>query len=423
MKNLNRRTVLRGLGGLTLGLPWLEAMAQSSFSPNNVRLAYLFFPNGVIPEHWTPGRGKLDKLPKTLSPLEPIKKMVNVHTGLAHPTKYSHVPGVASFLSGAEIKKGVGELGVGQSTDILAAEHLGKYTSFSSLELSLVGTLGSGLEHGYIHTMGAYISWLDKRTPLPRERVPLNAYHRLFKGSRKSVRTPEETNSLLDFVKEDVIAMKRSLGKEDLYRIDQYFSSIRSLEKRILKATKGDQPLPRDAKKPQSGIPKDARTYSDLMLDIMVLAFQTNRTKVASLMLGLAWGHGLNFDFLGVRGGIHNNSHHNNDPTKIKHTEAVTRFHVGVYSKFLQKLQAVKEGDKTLLDNSLVLLGSDLWDGNKHSSDQRAILVGGKGGGSVSTGNHILHAKGKPLNNLYVGMMKTAGCPVSKFGNSTGALI
>jgi hypothetical protein len=137
MKKFDRRTILRGIGGISVGLPWLEVMGQSSFEPKNVRLAYLFFPNGVIAEHWTPDKGKLSKLPKTLSPLEPVKDMINIHTGLTHNTFSGHIPGTANFLSGAVVKKGMGELQVGKSTDQVAAEYLGQYTAFPSIELSL----------------------------------------------------------------------------------------------------------------------------------------------------------------------------------------------------------------------------------------------------------------------------------------------
>lgn len=423
MNKLNRRTVLRGLGGISLGLPWLEATAQSGFTPKNVRLAWLYFPNGVVEEFWTPGKGSLKKLPKSLAPLEPLKGMVNVHSGLGHGMQYGHPTATANLLSGATIKKGLGEFKVGKSADQLAAEYLGKYTPFNSIELSLTKGVVPGLDHGYNRTMGTYISWSDEKTPVPRERIPLNAYTRLFKGSKKSVTTPEETKSLLDFIKDDAIALKRSLGREDLYRIDQYFSSVRSLEKRIQKATASTLSLPRDAQKPKSGIPKDTIAYTELMLDIMVLAFQTNRTKVASLMLGEAFGNGLDYGFLGVEGDKHELSHHKNIPEKVEKVERIVRHHVSTFAKFLLKLKAVKEGDRTLLDNSLVFMGSDLWSGDTHHSKKRPILVGGKGGGNLKTGHHFMHSEGTKLNNLYVGILKTAGCPINKFGNSTGALI
>ncbi|MCM8530571.1 MAG: DUF1552 domain-containing protein [Lentisphaeraceae bacterium] len=424
MKQLNRRTVLRGIGGITLGLPWLEAMAQSSYSPKNIRLAYIFFPNGVIENHWTPDKGKLDQLPKTLTSLEPVKDMVNVHTGLTHNTFCGHIPGTANFLSGAVVKKGLGELKVGKSTDQVAADHLGQYTAFPSLELSLQGVNSPGLDnHGYNKTMGGYISWSDEKTPVPREGIPLNAYNRLFKGAKKSTTTPAETKSMLDYIKEDTSAMKRSLGREDNYRIDQYFASVRALEKRIQKATQTTLKMPRTAQRPDAGLTGDIRKDAAMMIDIIVLALQTNRTKVASLMLGKALGNGTKYGFLGVPGGPHETSHHNNNPKKMKDVETITSFQVSLYSQLLQKMHAVKEGNETLLDNSLVLFGSDLWCANRHSTFQKPIIVAGKGGGSVKTGTHKVHNSGTPLNNLYLGMMKTAGCPVKKFGDSKTAII
>ncbi|MCH2208434.1 MAG: DUF1552 domain-containing protein [Lentisphaerales bacterium] len=424
MNKINRRTVLRGLGGISLGLPWLEAMGQSGLPPKNIRLGYIFFPNGVIEEHWTPAKGKLKELPKSLTPLDSVKDMINVHTGLTHNTFCGHIPGTANFLSGAVVKKGLGEFNVGKSVDQVAADYLGQYTPFPSLELSLNTVHPGGLDnHGYSQSMASYISWSDEKTPIPRERVPINAYNRLFKGAKKSATTPAETKSILDYIKEDTAAVRRSLGREDLYRVDQYFASVRSLEKRIQKANKTKFTMPRGVKAPEHGVPRDHREYAETMADIFVLALQTNRTKVATYMLGRGLGNGPNYSFIGVKEGPHAVSHHSNKPDKMKACEAITRFQVGVYANIIQKMHEIKEGDKTLLDNSLILLGSDLWCGNRHSTYQKPIILAGKGGGSVTTGKHEIHSTGTPLNNLFVGMLKTAGCPVKKFGDSTSSTI
>lgn len=424
MEKINRRTVLRGLGGISLGLPWLEAMGQSRFSNKNIRLGFLQFPSGVAEHFWTPkGEGSKMELSKSLSPLAPIVHKVNVHTGLKHNTVCNHVPGIGNFLSGCKIKKG-DKFGAAKTADQVAADYLGKDTYLPSLELTLTAPRSGKIDEGYLWAYGDYISWYNETTPVPRERVPENAYKRLFKGAKKSISTHSESKSILDFVRDDTLRLKRSIGREDLQLVDQYFTNVRFLEKRLEKLRKDNMTLPRSAKTPPKGIPNDFQTHADLMLDIMVLAMQTNRTKVVSFMFGKA-NSNQRFSFLpGVGNDMHHSySHHNNNPERIKCLELITRYHVSLYSKMLLKMDAIKEGDSTLLDNSLMLFGCGLWEGDRHSWNQKPLVVAGKGGGSVKTGLHHVHAQGTPMNNLLLGMLKTAGCPVNKFGDSQRALI
>ena len=424
MERISRRTVLRGAGGIALALPWLEAMGQSRFDKKNVRLGFIQFPNGVAEHHWTPeGKGSAMKLSKTLAPLAPIINKVNVHTGLRHAPACNHIPGIANFLSGAKVAKG-DKFVVARSADQVAAEYIGKDTYLPSLELALAPPKTGKVDEGFLWALGAYISWYNESTPVPRERVPANAFARLFKGAKKSVSTQDESKSILDFVKDDTMRLKRTLGREDLHLVDQYFTNVRFIERRLQKLERDSLTMPRNAKTPPKGIPNDFQTHAELMLDIMVLAMQTNRTRVVSFMFGRA-NSGVRFDFLkGVGRDMHHSySHHNNDPNRINCLEAITRYHVTLYSKMLQKMDEIKEGDKTLLDNSLILFGSGLWEGNRHSWNQKPLVVAGKGGGSVKTGLHQVHNQGTPMNNLLLGMMKTAGCPISKFGDSRGALI
>ena len=225
-------------------------------------------------------------------------------------------------------------------------------------------------------------------------------------------------------MKDDTLRLKRSLGREDLHLVDQYFTSVRSLERRLQKLSRDNMTIPKGAKTPPSGVPRDFQTHANLMLDLMILAMQSNRTKVVSFMFGRA-NSGFRFDFLKDAGRDmhHSYSHHNNNPEKIKSLEAITRYHVTLYSKMLQKMDEIKEGDKTLLDNSLILMGSGLWEGDGHTYQQKPILVAGKGGGSVKTGLHHIHERKTPMNNLLLGMLKTAGCPLKSFGDSRQAII
>ncbi|MCM8538988.1 MAG: DUF1552 domain-containing protein, partial [Lentisphaeraceae bacterium] len=237
MNKINRRTVLRGIGGISLGLPWLEAMGASRFINDNIRLAFLFMPNGVNPEDWDPkGRGSNYTLPNSLTPLEKIKSEVNVHSNLWHPGARGgdgHYAKTANFLSGAPVKKTTSDLECGISADQVAAQHIGQSTYLPSIELAIKKTSTRiDTNVGFTQAYGGHISWSTPKVPVPKEIIPAQAFNRLFKGAKKSASTPAETKSILDYIKEDTARMKRYLGREDSYRIDQYFSSVRSLERR-----------------------------------------------------------------------------------------------------------------------------------------------------------------------------------------------
>jgi hypothetical protein len=426
---LNRRTVLKGAGGVALGLPWLEAMAlPGSILQKNVRLAYLFMPNGVDPGNWTPsGTGTNMKLAKSMTPLEPVKNMINVHSGLWHPGAKGgdgHYAKTASFLSGTKVKKSTSDLFCGTSCDQLAAKMIGQDNYLPSLELAVRKTSSRiDTNVGFTQVYGGHISWSSPTTPVPKEIDPAQAYARLFKGAKKSSSTNDETKSLLDYIKEDTARLQRQLGSEDRNRLNQYFYSVRSLEKRIQKAKNDSYRMPSDAKKPPKDIPRgDYNTRVSLMLDIIVLAFQTNRTKIATFMFGNAVS-GQRYDFFqGCTGSHHENSHCGDDASKLANVEKITRYHTTMYSNMLQKMQSIKEGNKTLLDNSLILFGSGLKNGNKHSHKDLPIIVAGKGGGSVKTGLHQNHKNAK-MNNLLLGMLKTAGCQLKSFEDSDGTII
>ena len=425
MKSLDRRTVLRGMGGVALGLPWLEAMGAGILQ-KNVRLAYLFMPNGVAPEHWTPsGAGKSLTLAKSMAPLEPVKNMINVHSGLAHYTrqKGTHYPFTASFLNGATVKKSTSDLYAGISSDQVAAKMIGQDTYLPSIELAVHNTRNRiDTSAGWTQVYGGHIAWSSAAVPIPKEIIPSQAFKRLFKGGTKNRNSADETKSLLDYVKADTARLQRQLGREDKNRLNQYFYSVRSLEKRMSKVAQDSYRMPSGVKTPAKGIPKDFNTHANLMLDLIVLAFQTNRTKIATFMFGNAVS-GQRFDFLkGCSGSHHDNSHCGKDMKKRENVEKITRYHLSLYANMLQKMHAVKEGNQSLLDNSLVLFGSGISDGNRHSGRNSPLIVAGKGGGKVQTGQHQQHKNGK-MNNLLLGMMKTAGCQLSSFGDSDGVII
>ena len=428
MKKLDRRTVLKGAGGITLGLPWLEAMGDMNLLyNNNVRLAYLFMPNGIEPTTWNKsGSGAGMKLSKSLASLEPVKSYLNFHDGLTHRQAGgdAHVSKTANFLSGVRAIRSRSELTCGVSCDQIAAESIGKDSLLPSVELGIDRSdLRKGSNNqGFSLAYGAHISWSSPTTPLPVERIPSEFYKRLFSGSVKQVSTPEETVSVLDRIKDDTRLLLNKIGKEDHYRMQQYFYSIRSLERRLAKINRLSLEVPRNAQKPEPGIPHGFEEHVNIMLDLLILAFQSNRTRVGTFMFALG-GSRKRFNHLGISGGNHHDvSHYGKDNNKRASFEKIVNLHVSLYSRMLQKMQSIKEGDKTLLDNSLVLFGSGIRDGNRHDTQSLPVIVAGKGGGSVRTGQIYQH-QNKPMCNLLLGTLKTAGCRIDKFNDSDGSII
>ena len=428
MKTMDRRTVLRGAGGIALGLPWLEAMGDMNLLyNNNVRLAYLFMPNGIEPSAWKKsGSGTGMNLSGSLASLDPVKTEINFHEGLTHRSAGgdAHVSKTANFLSGIRAIRSRSALTCGVSCDQVAAETIGKDSYLPSVELGIDRSdLRKGSNNqGFSLAYGAHISWSSPTTPLPVERIPSEFYKRLFKGSAKQVSTPEETVSVLDRIKDDTRLLMNKIGREDHYRMQQYFYSIRSLERRLAKVNRLSFGIPRDTKKPDPGIPRNFDEHVNLMLDLLILAFQTNRTRIGTFMFALG-GSRKRFNQLGISGGNHHDvSHYGKDISKKKSFEKIVRHHVSLYSRMLQKMQTIKEGDKTLLDNSLVLFGSGIRDGNRHDTRNLPIIVAGKGGGNVRTGQ-IYNHNNKPMCNLLLGTLKTAGSRIDKFNDSDGSII
>ena len=423
---MDRRTILRGAGGIALSLPWLEAMGAGILD-KNVRMAFTYMANGVDPDHWSPkGSGKLGELSKTLAPLDKVKEHICVHKNLHHPNSVGadgHFPKCASYLSGAKVKKTTSDPYCGQSIDQLAAQLVGKDSYLPSIELGAHPTRAKAGNAGYTLIYAGHISWINPKTPAPKEVIPAQAFKRLFKGAKKNSSTPAETKSVLDYIKDDAARIKRTVGREDLYRLNQYFHSVRALERRIQKASSDNFKMPRDAKTPPSGIPSDYTEHCNMMLDIIILAFQTNRTKIATFMFENELSN-QKYPFLnGVKDSHHSLSHHQGNKDMKAGIEKITRYYITLYARMIEKMSQVKEGNGSLLDNSLILFGAGLKDGNRHSPIDLPIIVAGKGGGKAKTGIHKVHRERTKFNNLLLGMAQATGCKINKFGDSDGSIV
>jgi len=434
---ISRRTFLRGAGA-AIALPFLDAMrpvrAAGAAKPP-VRFACLFFPNGVWKPGWIPKEAGADyELPFALTPLEKLKSEVLVLSGLDKAQSRDgdgHYAKTANFLTGLKVVKTTGkELGVGSvSLDQLIAAKVGRHTPLPSLELG-VDPVVSGIDTvvGYTRLYGSHISWRAANLPVAKEINPRLVYERLFGAAGGSAARRADDRSLLDLALDDAKSLRRNLGRDDQFKLDEYLDSIRAVETRIDFFNKPDErpwkPAgpPDKPRPPRETPPRDYPEHCRLMLDLTALAFQTDQTRVVSFMFANDVSP-RNFSFVeGVRGGHHDMSHHSKQPEKIEQYQRINRWHVGQFASLCEKLRSIPEGDGTLLDNSLVLLGSSLADGNGHEPNNLPILLGGRGGGTVRPGRHIASPKNTPLCNLYVSILERAGAPVQAFGDSTGPL-
>lgn len=454
-RSISRRTVLRGLG-VAMGLPMLDAMSPVSAlagpaAPKSpVRMAFLFFPNGVNPKTWTPEKtGPEFELGPMLRSMEGVRKDVLVLSNLtnrATDTGDGHYVKDAAFLTGTTIHRTSGsDLNSGGiSVDQFAARRIGNLTPLPSLELAVEPvTTGVDTVVGYTRLYGSHISWSSPTTPLAKEINPKLAFDRIFRskiGERKGQN--DDDRSVLDVVSGDAQSLRSRIGRDDRLKLDEYLESVRAVEKRISFEASDRRSQLRDDAEARKEIAKlggrmdlyqsdpgrhreqkaNHTEHARLMLDLIVLAFQTDSTRISSFMFGNAVS-GKNFSFLdGVSGGHHEISHHENNPKKLEQYEKISAWHVEQFAYMLDRMRAIREGEKTLLDNSMVLFGSALRDGNSHNPHNLPILLGGRGGGSVASGRHLSYGKDTPLCNLYVSMLDSAGVPVPRFADSTGPL-
>src|SRR5262245_1151294 len=441
-RSITRRTMLRGLGA-AVALPWLDAMSPvataAPVAKSPLRAAFLYVPNGIHMQDWTPkGEGTLGELPYILEPLQPFTNDLNIFTGLTLDKARAngdgpgdHARAQAAFLTGRQPRKTNGaDIRAGQSADQWLANHVGEHTKFSSLEIGIEGGRQAGnCDSGYSCAYQSNFSWRNDTTPNAKEIDPKLVFDRLFgSGTKREQDESREkrdryNKSILDFVNGEAKSLSKELGAADQRKVDEYLTAIRELELRIDKAReiknakttfKPDMAAP-------TGIPKDVQEHMRLMGDLMVLAFQADLTRVVTFPLAND-GSNRPYPMLSVPDGHHDLSHHGNAPKKHEKIRKINRFHIEQLAYILGRLKAVKEGDKSLLDQVMLVYGSGIGDGNRHNHDDLPILMAGHGGGKVKTGRHLKFEGDTPLMNLYLAMFERMGCPVRSFGDSTGVL-
>lgn len=436
---ISRRTVLRGTG-VALALPWLEAMrmpqaraAARDQAERPVRMAALFFPNGVREDRWTPEQtGDNWELTSQLQPLADLKDQVSVVSGLWHQatnTGDGHYVKDAAWLTGTTITKttGVNLNSGGVSVDQVAAEKLGRFTPLPSLELG-VEPVRSGVDGvvGYTRVYGAHISWRTPTQPLAKEINPRLVFERMTRVA--AGQTEGRSNRpLLDLVGEDAKRLRDRLGSSDRHRMDQYLDSVHALEQRLERAessaeTAWKSKVDFGSRTAPADDPKEHAERVRLMLDMIALAFESDVTRVSTFMFGNSVST-VNFSFLdGVHESHHETSHHQNKPEKLDQYEKISTWHVAQFAYLLNKLRSIPEGDSNVLDNSVILFGSALRDGNKHSPHDVPLVLAGRAGGVLRSGQHVKLANDSPMANLLLTMLHASGVDAAHFADSSGLI-
>jgi hypothetical protein len=433
---ITRRTLLRGVG-VTVALPWLESLsgwgaeapAGAAPAPPPRRCAVLFMGNGICPPHWgAKGAAGDMELSKSLQPLEPFRTRLNVVSGLfnKNATGVGIHPGqTGNLLSGAALQKGP-VLHGGVSVDQVIADHVGEETAQPSLVLGCEQPITGYHETNFSMAYSSHISWHDANSPVPMEVYPSLAFDSLFdnQGSRR-------TATILDRVKDQAEALNRQVSRADQAKLDEYLTSVREVEKRVERTRQEKGRADENARdrgrpaammpRPDDGLPEDIREHMRLMCDILALAFQTDKTRVATLLLCRDLS-GLFYPFLDVRTAHHPTSHQDTSDDY----ERVTRYYVGQLTYLAGRLAAMPEGDSTVLDNSCLMFLSNMWSGSKHDSTRVPILLVGGLGGALETGR-VLDYSGRAeedrrLCGLYLALMNRMGVKADRFGDATAPL-
>jgi hypothetical protein len=433
---ISRRTLLRGIG-VTMALPWLESVpfwgseAASSTSPTVCpkRFAVLFMGNGISPPHWgAKGSGAEMDLSKSLQPLAAFRQRLNVVSGLfnKHATGVGIHPGqTGNILSGARLQKGAVLRG-GVSMDQVLAAHLGEETAQPSLVLGCEQPITGYHETNFSMAYSSHISWQDANSPVPMEVYPSLAFDSLFdnQGSRRTI-------SILDRVQEQAASLSRRVSQADRAKLDEYLSSVREVEKRVLRSRADKQRADDRAHdrgrsatampRPDNGLPEDIREHMRLMCDIIALAFQTDKTRVATLLLCRDLS-GLFYPFLDVRTAHHPTSHEDHSDAY----ERVTRYYVSQLAYLAGRLAEMREADSTVLDRSCLMFISNMWSGSRHDSGKVPVLLVGGLGGTLTTGR-VLDYTGRgdeerKLCSLYLSLMSRMGLQARRFGDATAPL-
>jgi hypothetical protein len=432
-KHIPRRTFLKGVGTV-IALPMLDAMAPALSRADAVkppvRMAFMYVPNGIIMSDWTPkAEGRDFEFPRILKALEPFREDTLALTGLAHRTgdgaAGDHTRASATYLTGVGPKRTTSaDVEVGISVDQVAAQAISSKTRLPSLELGCeisrsVGSCDAGYSCAYINSM----SWRGPSTPNPPETNPRLVFERLY-GSLSSnpdpqaqARLNEDRRSVLDAVNERTRELVSVLGPADRRKVDEYLSAIREIEKRIARAENENRELTPEIEKP-SGTPPGFVEHARLMNDLLLIAFQADITRIATLIYSKE-SSTRSYPELGFSDPHHPLTHHRNNPEWIEKVTKINCHHIEQFADFVRKAKAIREGEGTLLDHSMLVYGSSISDGNNHVHENLPVVLLGRGDGRLKTGRHIVYPE-TPMTNLFLALLERMGVETEKLGDSTG---
>ncbi len=425
---ISRRTLLKGTG-VAMGLPWLESMANAATAPPPQRFAVLFMGTGISPGRWwAKGSGATLELSESLAPLEPLKAKLNVIDGLFNKAATGqgiHPAMTGNLLSGVPIRKGSIIQG-GITIDQLLANHIGQDTPQPSMVLACERAMTGFHETNFSNAYSSHISWQNSDSPVPNEMYPSLAFDSLFENGGQL-----RNASILDRVKDQAQSITRTISATDKIKLDEYLASVRDVERSIERMRTDKQKAEdqaRDAgrpiftmKRPQDGLPEDIRDHIRLMCDIIALGFQTDKTRVASLLLARDLS-ALYYPFLGVSKQHHGASHYDTEPDYQK----IVHFQMTQLAYLAQRLDAMKEGESSVLDNSCLLFLSNMWSGTKHDNKKVPVLTLGGLGGKLQTGRALNYYESgddnRKLCSLYLGIIDRMGVKLPSFGDATTRL-
>jgi len=437
-KHVSRRTALRGVGAC-VALPFLDAMTPAltrAAAKPPTRLSFLYVPNGIVMEDWAvKGLGRDFELSRILAPLRTHRESTLVLSGLAQHNANAlldgpgdHARAGACFLSGVHPKKTAGsDIQNGITIDQVVAQQQAAASWIPSLELSCedsrtVGDCDSGYSCAYTNSL----AWRTPKTPLPPETNPRMVFERLFGAldvgmdAKTRALRASQRRSVLDAVRQRTGELERELGPSDRRKLDEYLYGVRELERRVEKAQNETRDLGALVEKP-SGIPAAFSDYVKLMFDLQVVALQADLTRVVTMMMGRE-GSLRSYPEIGVADSHHPLTHHRNQKDWIEQITKINVFHVELFAYFLDRLKATKDGDGTLLDHSMIVYGSAIADGNKHTHEDLPVLLVGGGSGSLTPGRHIRYAENTPMTNLYLALADRMGVRLESLGDSSNPL-
>jgi BMFP domain-containing protein YqiC len=429
-KHLSRRTVLKG-AGYALSLPLLDAMipaatalAKTAAAPK-LRVAFVYFPHGAVMDQWTPKKEGPDfDLPPILAPLKPFQKQLTVISGLENKSAIAapvHAITPGTWLSCVPPRISHDPYG-GITIDQIIAKHIGQETPIPSLEVATEERGGEGsCDRNYGCSYGKTISFRDPTTPLPMEHNPRKLFQQMFGAgdtADERVRLARESKSILDLVSREAHDLRKTLGPRDRAALDDYLATVREIERRIQQLENrdlGDVELP-DA---PAGIPSRFDEHIRLMFDLIALAYQANLTRVVSFMMAAEVSN-QPYSFMGVPDAFHPLSHHANNPNKLATLARVQAWNTGEFARFVAKLQALPDGEGNMLDNAIIMFGSNMSDSNAHNHFPLPMALVGGGAGKLKGNRHLRYPDKTPIANLHLTVLQRVGVPMESFGDSTG---